>query len=263
MSLNLGAPRPKRGRKSSSAKKEAPPSRFERADALAFLHSIPDRSVDLVLTDPPYAISRETGFAACVGGVPRLAVSMDFGAWDKPEAFPLDKLRQTLREFHRKLRAGGTAIVFYDLWKIQDLAEAMRSAGFHQLRLIEWLKTNPVPLNASRNYLTNAREVAVLGVKGGSPTFHGRYDAGVYRFPICRDAGRFHPTQKPLALMRALVEKHSDPGAVVLDPFAGSATTLVAAAELGRVGLGCERDPRFFQKAKARLEAAAVGSGLG
>lgn len=259
MSPSPASPWSKPGQKFSRADQKAPKHRFERADALAFLKSVPTGSVDLVLTDPPYVISRATGFSACVDGVTRFAVSMDFGAWDQPDAFPPDKLLATIREFHRTLRAGGTAVVFYDLWKIQDLSEAMRASGFRQLRLVEWLKTNPVPLNASRNYLTNAREVAVLGVKGGSPTFHGRYDPGVYRFPICRDAGRFHPTQKPLALMRALVEKHSDPGAVVLDPFAGSATTLVAAAELSRVGIGCERDPRFFQKAKARLDITLAG----
>ncbi len=72
-------------------------------------------------------------------------------------------------------------------------------------------------MNSKTNYLTNAREIAVVGVKGGKPTFHSEYDNGVYSYPICHDKGRFHPTQKPIALLEELIEKHSNEGDLVLD----------------------------------------------
>lgn len=59
-----------------------------------------------------------------------------------------------------------------------------KKAGFRQLRFIEWVKTNPVPLNSSLNYLTNAREIALVGVKGANPTFNSQYDNGIYCYSI-------------------------------------------------------------------------------
>lgn len=224
------------------------PHPLQTSDFLRFLKSLPAGGVDLMLTDPPYAISRKTGFGE-VGenGVARFAVSMDFGEWDHAEIC----LARLARHAYRALREGGTAIVFYDLWKLTTLADALRDAGFVQLRLIEWLKTNPVPLNSKRNYLTNSREVAVLAVKGGKPTFNSEYDNGQYRYPIPR--ARRHPTQKPLSLFCDLVIKHSRAGDLVIDPFVGSGTTAIAAVSNGRRFAGCDIDTAYIETARRRL----------
>ena len=224
---------------------------IEKSDFAAFLADLAAGSVDLVLTDPPYTISRATGFQNTGrNSVPRLAVSMDFGKWDRVQ-IDLDKLAAGMK---RALRTGGTAIVWYDVWKITDLARALTGAGFKMLRLLIWEKTNPVPLNASANYLSNAREMAVLCVKGGKATFHSRYDPGTYRLPIPRHNGRkVHPTQKPLDLFRTLVEKHSNRGDLIVDPFLGSGTTAVAAVEACRRFAGCDLSSRYVRAAKKRL----------
>ena len=91
------------------------------------------------------------------------------------------------------------------LWKISHLYEALTDAGFKMLRLIVWNKTNPVPLNSRRTYLSGSREMAVVGVKGGNPTFHSVYDGGDYEDIIeimnalshVHSGKRIHPTQKP------------------------------------------------------------------
>jgi len=225
-----------------------------------FMRRMPDGAADLLLTDPPYTISRGSGFRRVgANGVKRFAVSMDFGEWDHARI----DLPQLSRQAYRVLRGGGSAIVFYDIWKITPLCDAMRAAGFKQMRLIHWEKTNPVPLNSKRNYLSNSREIAVLGVKRGKPTFHGAYDNGVYRHPIPRQhGGRLHPTQKPLALFRQLIEKHSNRGDLVVDPFLGSGTTAVAARALGRRFAGCDADARYVEVARRRLTDAANGFDL-
>ncbi len=224
---------------------------FKEADFCTFLKDMKDASADLVLTDPPYAISRKTGFSS-VGknSVERFAVSMEFGKWDKAE-IDLDKLATAM---FRILKSSGTAIVFYDVWKFNFLANAMIKAGFKQLRLITWEKTNPVPLNSKRNYLTNSREVAVLGVKGGKPVFHGKYDRGIYRYPIPNNGKRYHPTQKPVDLMIELIKKHSNEGQLVVDPFVGSGTTGIAAARTGRRFTGCDTHKKYIEIAWERLE---------
>jgi DNA modification methylase len=217
------------------------------------LPRIEKNSVDLVLIDPPYEVSRDTNFQsgeATGRNTDRFRVSMDFGEWD--QGFTgLDKV---VKECYRILKPGGTMICFYDLWKITTLKGYYEDAGFKQLRFIEWVKTNPVPINSKVNYLTNAREIAVVGVKGGKPTFHSEYDNGIYEYPICHDKGRFHPTQKPIALFEDLVRKHSNEGGLVVDCFSGAATTAVACINLNRNFIGCELDKEYYDKSIKRIE---------
>lgn len=178
-------------------------SDFRQQTALPFLRSLATSSVDLVLTDPPYLISRESGFSCVVNGEARLGISTHFGAWDTAAEFGLDDLADAVAEMGRVLRPGGTAIVFFDHWKLESLGRMLTAAGFRKLRMITWIKTNPVPLNSQVAYLSNAREMAVCAVKGSGGTFESAYDDGLYFEPICRDEGRFHPTQKPLSLHAA------------------------------------------------------------
>ena len=234
-----------------------PAPRIEVADFGEFMESMPKGSVDLILTDPPYTISRETGFKSVVNGVQRFAVSMDFGEWDHCHI----DLEVMAKVFYRALRRGGTAIVWYDLWKIGLVKEAMEKAGFKMIRQIIWEKTNPVPLNMRATYLSNCREMAVSGVKVGKPTFNSSYDSGIYppetgiyEFPIPRHNGnRQHPTQKPERLFSDLVIKHSNPGDFVVDPFLGAGTTAMAAIKNGRAFAGCDIDERYAEISLERV----------
>ena len=229
-------------------------AQIQCSDYREFLQSLDRNSVDLALTDPPYAVSRKTGFSSFKNGEPRFAVSMDFGEWDQ-EQIDLDALA---RETYRVLRRGGTAIIWYDLWKISHLYDALAGAGFKMLRLVVWNKTNPVPLNSRCTYLSNSREMAVVAVKGGSPTFNSAYDSGDYAYPIPRHGGkRIHPTQKPLDLFRELIRKHSNPGDLIIDPFLGSGTTAVAAIQEDRQFAGCDIDETYTQAAKTRMRQLA------
>lgn len=82
----------------------------------------------------------------------------------------------------------------------------MGKIGFKQIRFIEWIKTNPQPLNSSLNYLTNCREVVLLGVKKSKPPFNSKYDNAIYKFPLHGGKNRFHPTQKSLPLFEELIK---------------------------------------------------------
>lgn len=226
---------------------------FNNQSCFELLASLEDKTIDLVLIDPPYDISRPTNFQSgeeTGKDTDRFRISMDFGEWDKN----FTGLEIAIRECFRVLKDGGTMICFYDLWKIETLKSYLEAAGFVQIRFIEWIKTNPVPINSKINYLTNSREVAVLGVKKSKPTFHSEYDNGIYQYPICQDKGRFHPTQKPLALIADLINKHSNEGEIVLDCFAGSCTTGVAAVLNNRQFIGCELDAEYYEKAVQRLK---------
>lgn len=225
---------------------------LKNMDCIQFLSSVSDASVQLVLIDPPYEVSRETNFS---NGQPsgkdtdRFRVSMEFGSWD----YDFMGMEKVIKECYRVLSTSGTIICFYDLWKIDRLREYLCNAGFCQLRFIEWIKTNPVPLNSKINYLTNAREIAITAVKGNTPVFKSEYDNGVYSYPICHEKGRFHPTQKPVELIRDLILKHSNNGDIILDCFSGSGTTAVASILTNRNFIGCELDKNYYNKSIERI----------
>lgn len=280
-------------------------------EGLEYLKTIPSNSIDLVLTDPPYITSRDTGMDKWVEKVAardasgtnykseaqwqnfksasewkewcrignyrpgkerltalrkakenylkygsiygkKYAVTTDYGEWDSK--FTLQEMNDFVSEFYRVLRPGGTCIIFFDIWKITPLKEMLENNKFKQHRFIEWIKTNPQPLNSSRNYLTNCREIALMGVKKGSPTFNSKYDNAVYFHPLQGGKFRIMPTQKSTKLCEELIEKHSNPGDTVLDPFIGSATTAVAAYNVGRNAIGCEMRKDMYDQAIDRVE---------
>jgi len=274
-------------------------------DGLEFLSDIPDESVDLILTDPPYITSRDSGMDKWVDHVAeqdaagtnlkseqewekfnagmdwdnffgdkkrnikklkenylkygsiygkKYAVRTDYGKWDSE--FTMEDLQLFINHFYRVLKPGGTCIIFFDLWKITPLKDQLESAKFKQIRFIEWLKTNPQPINSKVNYLTNCREIALLGIKKSKPTFNSSYDKGIYEYPIQGGKDRFHPTQKNTKMFEELIEKHSNEGDIVLDCFMGSGTTAIAAMNTGRHFTGCELDKEYFTKAMERIQNA-------
>jgi site-specific DNA-methyltransferase (adenine-specific) len=262
---------------------------IKNMDGIEYLSTISNNSIDLILTDPPYIISKETGMNTHYNKVKqneenniefvkteeewleyktgtniqddknkinymkygtiygkKYCVKTNYGDWDSD--FSIEKLEQFICEYYKKLKNGGTMIIFFDLWKISFLKEIMEKYKFKQIRFIEWIKTNPQPLNSSVNYLTNCREIALLGIKGAKPTFNSKYDNGLYMFPLQGGKTRFHPTQKSLYLFEELIKKHSNENDVVLDTFLGGGTTAFACKNTKRKFKGCEISNEYFDK---------------
>lgn len=225
-------------------------------DCVELLPEISDNSVDLILIDPPYLISKDSNFKkSSVSTTPEIKqkynISIDFGEWDK-EAIDWELM---FEQFFRVLKKGGTLIIFYDIWKVTGLKVLADKFKFKQPRVCSWIKTNPVPINSKLNYLSNSTEYFFTFVKGGKPTFNSEYDNGVYKFPICHGKERHnHPTQKPLALIENLISKHSNPGDLVLDTFAGTFTTALACKNLSRNWICIERELEYFEIGEKRLE---------
>ena len=266
------------------------PIEIKNSDGLEYLTTIDNNSVDLILTDPPYIISKDTGMDKHYNMVKenelnnieyikteaewesykvdnddivddtkkenymkygsiygkKYCVKTQYGEWDS--TFTMDKLKTFIGEYYKKLRKGGTLIIWFDIWKIGELKQIMEDCKFNQIRFIEWIKTNPQPLNSKTNYLTNCREIALLGVKCGSPTFNSSYDKGIYEYPLQGGKNRFHPTQKSLALFEDLIKKHSNENDVIMDTFLGGGTTAIACKKTKRKFKGCEISKAYFDK---------------
>lgn len=217
-------------------------------DCFTEIKKINDDSINLVLIDPPYLISKESNFKKISENTSeemkvKYDISIDFGEWDKVEI----DWGFLFSEYYRVLKKGGTLIVFYDVWKSNEIKNFAEKSGFKQSRVCAWIKTNPVPINSKVNYLSNATEYFFTFVKGGKPTFHSEYDNGFYHYPICHGKERYkHPTQKPLSLIKDLVEKHSNEGDVILDTFAGTGTTAHACIVSKRNFIVIEKEQTYY-----------------
>lgn len=226
-----------------------------KGDCYQYLKEIKENSVDLILIDPPYLISKESNFKKSSDKTTKemktkYDISIDFGEWDK-ESINWDFL---FSEYYRILKPSGTIIVFYDSWKSGELKLHAEKNKFKQPRVGMWVKTNPVPINSKLNYLSNAIEFFYTFVKKSKPTFNSKYDNGIYNYPICHGKERYkHPTQKPLKLISNLVEKHSNEGDLVLDTFAGTGTTAHSCINLNRKFIMIERDEKYFKIMKDRI----------
>jgi site-specific DNA-methyltransferase (adenine-specific) len=214
------------------------------------LEKIESESIDLILTDPPYQISRESNFTKNSTNKKFNTISLDFGIWDHDDL----NLNLLFKQFYRILRKGGQCIIFYDIWKSESLLKSAKSVGFKQPRVCQWVKSNPVPINSKKNYLSNSIEFFFTFVKKSNPVFNSEYDKGIYNYPICHGKERTnHPTQKPLRLIEKLIEKHSLEGQVVLDCFAGSGTTGIASKKLKRKYILIEKDKDYHALCVNRL----------
>ena len=226
----------------------------KQQDFKELLASLSNNSVDLICIDPPYLISRPSNFATpCKNnkcGNKYKNHSIDFGDWDKTD-FDLNYL---MSECYRVLKPSGTLIIWFDIWKSEQLKSAADAVNFKQPRIGQWQKTNPVPRNSKLNYLTNGIEYFFSFVKKSKPIFNSEYDCGIYQYPIVHGNERtIHPTQKPLEIIKDLILKHSNKGDLIVDCFCGSGTTAVACKMTDRNCICSDLNPEYIKITEKRL----------
>jgi site-specific DNA-methyltransferase (adenine-specific) len=230
--------------------------RLYQGDCLEILAAIPPATVDLVFADPPYFLSN--GGITCHAGK---MVSVHKGDWDKsrgPDANH-EFNRAWLAAAQRVLKPNGSIWVSGTAHVIHSVGFAMQQLGFKLLNDISWVKPNPPP-NLSCRYFTHATETLIWAAKDKKSrhTFHyklmkeingGKQMKSVWTIrppePWEKRFGK-HPTQKPVALLERILLASTNEGDLVLDPFAGSGTTLLTAFSLRRQAVGCELSAEFL-----------------
>lgn len=215
-----------------------------------FVPTLEDESVDAIITDLPYCISKDNSFSTMKNRPFRQGI--DFGEWDKD--FDIESLKILVP----KLKKGGTLLVFHSFEQYMDLMNVLD--GLELKDRIVWRKTNPMPRNRDRRYICNI-EIASWYVKPGDKwTFNRQsdtYDECVLSYPTESNNNRIHPTQKNLNLMVDLVKRHTDKGDLVLDCFMGSGVTGVACVINDRSFIGAEKDTEYFDKVVKRMRDEA------
>lgn len=239
-------------------------NRVHCADCLEFMKNIPDNSIDLILTDPPYNISKENdnrNRSNLNSPIMRRKspLKYDFGEWDNMsrEDF-LTFTKNWLLECCRILRYGGTIISFFNKEDISFLGWETKKMNIRTRTIFTWCKQNPVPSFRKVNYLS-ATEFIWIGSKGKSDwTFNFNYQKEMMNFMNIPNASSYgeteHPTEKPLKLIKHFIKIHSNQNDIILDCFLGSGTTAVACLQTNRKYIGIEISPEYCKIAEERIK---------
>lgn len=219
---------------------------------------------DMIFADPPYFLSND-GISVQAGKI----VSVNKGEWDRGGT------PEEINEFNKrwislcrdKLKDNGTIWISGTYHNIFSVANSLTELGFKILNVVTWAKTNPPP-NISCRYFTYSTEFIIWARKNAKYPHRFNYElmkqlnddkqmTDVWRLPAIapweKSCGK-HPTQKPLALLTRIILASTDKSAWILDPFAGSSTTGIAANLIGRRYLGIERDLQFADISRKRRE---------
>ena len=216
---------------------------FILGDCTQVLATIPDNSLDLLLTDPPYGIDYESE-------------NREVNPFGKFENDTLEKTLQTLDKAlalaYGKLKENSHVYLFTS-WKTYPFIQPIVAHYFVVKNLLVWEKNNWTAGDLDANY--GQIHEFILFAHKGRRHLNGRRDSSILHFDRVPENDRVHPTEKPLQLLEYLIEKSSLPGEVVCDPFAGVASTCLAAKQTGRTYLGIEIDTHWYEKGVERLAA--------
>ena len=244
-------------------------------DCIVEMQNLPDVCIDLIIADPPYNLNK------------------DFGQWKESEKKHewLEWSKRWLNECNRVLRPGGSIFVYgihhhicwiqchlYDLglqyrrqiiWHYENgFAGYTKSLAAHYEPLLWFSKGKSFTYHPIREPYKSTERLKHKIIKNGrvwEPHPDGRLAGDVWRFPVLagrrfKDEKVDHPTQKPLSISGRIVEHFSDPGELILVPFAGSGSECVAAKIAGRHFIGFELNSDYVKIAKSRLNESSFGS---
>ena len=225
------------------------------------MKKFPDESMDMILADPPYNISRENDRRDRSKANSKIMrrnkeLNYDFGEWDNMGRREfLNFTNNWLVECCRVLKKNGTIASFFSKEDVNYLGWQAVKYGVRTRTIISWHKKNPVPSFRKVNYLS-ACEFIWLGSKG-IWTFNFSKQSQMHNFYETPNASSYgettHPTEKPQELISRFIQIHSNPSELILDPFLGSGTTAVVAKQLGRNYIGIELNKDYVEMAKQRL----------
>ena len=220
-------------------------------DCLDYLGQIPDNSIDLILTDPPYNIAQySTGNINLPG---RSALNNDLAEWDLIPIDPFD----LLPDFKRIIKPDGNIFVFTSYNLIGKWHEAFDSE-FDTFQFFIWHKTNPAPKIFKNGFLNSCEMIACMWNKGHKWNFSDQRNMhNFFESPICMKPERLSepkpPSQKPVRLLEHIVSIASNENDVVFDPFMGVGSTGVAALRNKRRFIGIEIEKSYFDAAEMRI----------
>jgi site-specific DNA-methyltransferase (adenine-specific) len=232
-----------------------------RGDSLQVIRSFPDALFGGIITDPPYASgasdqnARQKSTAQKYSSAKQNRLLPDFEGDSKDQRSWTHWMAEWLSEARRCTKGGAPICLFIDWRQLPNLTDALQWAGWIWRGVLVWDKINSRP---QRGRFRQQSEFIVWGSNGNMPVDR---DApvlpGVFRQSMPAAPRRIHQTEKPLEVMRDIV-KIVEPGNIILDPFAGAGTTVLAAMLEGYPAVGIELSDYYANAAAKRIEAAGA-----
>lgn len=224
-------------------------------DCFSVLKDIPDQSIDLILTDPPYNIAKYS-----TGNIKfnwRSDINNDLAEWDLSELNPAD----LIKEFKRILKPNGNIFIFCSYNIIGEYHKVF-DPEFDTFQFMVWHKTNPVPNFRKSSFLNSCELIVGCWNKGHTWNFTNQKDMHNFiESSICMGSERvknkegksLHPTQKPVAILEKIIKIASNENDLVLDCFNGVGSTGVASLKNNRRYIGIEIDETYVDASAKRL----------
>ena len=204
-------------------------NRIHRADCVELMKRMPEESIDLIITDPPYLVDYRSRDG-------RKVPNDNDDRWLTP----------AYAQMYRLLKRDSFCVSFYGWVKIDKFFQAWKSAGFRPVGHFVWVKN----YHSKERFVRYCHESAYLLAKGDPPLPKiALRDVLEWQYT----GNTLHPTQKPLMAILPLIMAYSEVGDIVLDPCAGSGTTAAATQELGRKYIGIEINQKYCNIAQERL----------
>lgn len=216
-------------------------------DCLELMKDIPNGSIDLVVTDPPYKTTSR-GSSGGTGGILKEEINKRGKVFKHNDI----EFNEWLPELYRVLKDTGHAYIMSNNKNLKNMLMEIENVGFNIYKTLIWAKNSPI----TNMYYMDSHEYIIFCRKGKAKRINNCGTKSVLNVDNPRN--KVHPTEKPVELMEILVNNSSLDGEVVLDPFMGSGTTGVACVNTNRNFIGIELDETYFNIAKDRIEKHEV-----
>lgn len=235
-------------------------------DCMNVLKQMPDESINLIATDPPYPVMSR-GSAGNAGGMLQKEVNKQ----GKVFAFNDIDCEEYAPEFYRVLKDGSHCYVmtnhinlihmlntFTDLRTPEEKASGKKPYGFHFIKSLIWDKGNKI----MGQFYMSQFEYILFFRKGTGKKINNCGTSDILSIPNIKqkknDGSNYHDTEKPVELMKILIENSTQEGEIVFEPFMGIGATCVASQQSKRKFIGCELDPEYFETSRKRLQGESL-----
>ena len=217
-------------------------------DSIDFMKTLEDESVDLIVTDPPYKVTAR-GNAGNSGGMMQSKLSMQGKIFKHNDIKPIEYIP----EFYRLLKDGSHCYIMTNHVNLQEMLNTATECGFHFIKSLIWNKGNKI----MGQFYMSQFEYILFFRKGKGKKINKCGTADILSVPNKKTKGEdgknIHDTEKPIELMKILIENSSQEGELVLDPFLGVGATAMACKELNRDYIGIELDEKYYNIACKRV----------
>ena len=211
-------------------------NKIHNADCLEFMKQLPDKSIDLVLTDPPYGMCFQSNYRN---------IRYDF----IPNDNNLDWLNDWLKQIDR-IKKDNSHLYIFCSWHNVDIFKKQIELFFDIKNILIWHKNNTGMGDLINDYAPQYE--FILYCNPNNKQLNLGRDSNILKF--ARTNNELHPTQKPIELFEYLINKSSNENDLVLDCFSGSGTTAIACSELKRNFICIEKDKQYYEASCQRLE---------